>query len=160
MLKYNINLKETSHGETQLNILNYFVYNIEYDEFDKILVSFLPLSDNDRCNVGELLYITIVNELENDVDDNGPIVDVQSLDAVVKSVNKETGEYNIIAPRYRKLSINMINEVEDDDGKLYWEFFFENGHLFSVFDNPVSIPCMFDCRGILPLSACPPLDCP
>lgn len=135
MLKYNINLKETSHGETQLNILNYFVYNIEYDEFDKILVSFLPLSDNDRCNVGELLYITIVNELENDVDDNGPIVDVQSLDAVVKSVNKETGEYNIIAPRYRKLSINMINEVEDDNGKLYWEFFFENGHLFSVFDN-------------------------
>ena len=133
MLKYNLNLKDTTEEIVNINILTYFVNDVEYDDNDKIIVYCVPLTENDKCNIGEELTITKINEFINDCDDTGVISDIQLLEAVVKTSDIDTNNFSFYAPRYRNIEIQQINEVSDENGKLFWEFIFKKGHYFSEF---------------------------
>lgn len=134
MLKYNVNIKDTVDELIDIKIYSFDITDLKYGSFDKILVECYPSTVNDKCVKGERLSITIINEYENDIDNSGPIEDIQSLDVTVSSHNEETGVFSIIAPKFRSIIPTRINDTVDDKGNVFWEFIFDGGHFFNPND--------------------------
>lgn len=135
MLRYNVNINDTINDFVSINVSTFTVVDYEDDGFDKIIVEFTPSSENDWCVKGEILTISVINEYTNDADDSGTIDDIQTIEAMVTSVNHNTGNFSILAPRFRNIVVTEINEIFDEDTqKVYWDFTFDSGHFFKPND--------------------------
>lgn len=132
MLKYVINQKNLDKDIVDINIFSYNINEIVGDDVN-LGVTFVTSDDILVCEPHDEVRCTVTNSYTNDdeTDDSlDDILETQTVNSRVVSVNSEKKSFIIFAPKYREIKITSVEETIDDDNIVWWEFYFEDGHYF------------------------------